>query len=333
MSTARNNSAARGLAALAIPLVAVSLLALVLQSTADAKASNEGCIGAYRWPVAPFDEAHPVRANFGDPRTRFDGANSKETLLEGDGTFSFHQGVDISAPDGSPVYAVASGTVVRARGGRVTVDCGNGRSIQYWHIEPAVRAGNRAVAGETMLGFIQAKREHVHLTHLERSRPVNPLAPGNLTPYADRTEPDVLGVAIRRRAGRLHFVAEAVDTPALAVPGRWHGFPVTPARLAWRIERNGRVVVPTRVARDVRSSVPRNDGFWTTFARGTHQNWPIFAGRKLQFKPGTYVFELADRGFDTSRLADRAYEIVVTAEDTAGNRAERRQRFVVRTGA
>ena len=49
-----------------------------------------------------------------------------------------------------------------SRGGRVTVDCGNGRSIQYWHIEPTVRVGQRAVAGKTVLGFIQAKREHVH---------------------------------------------------------------------------------------------------------------------------------------------------------------------------
>jgi murein DD-endopeptidase MepM/ murein hydrolase activator NlpD len=333
MSTARNISAARGLAALAVPLVAVSLLALVLQSTADAKSSNEGCTGAYRWPVKPFDKAHPVRANFGDPRTRFDGPSSNQTLLEGGGTFSFHQGVDISAPDGSPVYAVASGTVVRARGGRVTVDCGSGRSIQYWHIEPAVRAGNRAVAGETVLGFIQAKREHVHLTHLERSRPVNPLAPGHLTPYADRTEPEVLGVAIQRRAGRLHFVAEAVDTPALAVPGRWHGFPVTPARLTWKIERNGRVVVPTRVAHDVRASVPRNDAFWNIFARGAHQNWPIFAGRKLQFQPGTYVFTLSGAGLDPSRFADGVYALVVTAGDTAGNQAVRRQRFVVEAGA
>ena len=221
--------------------------------------------------------------------------------MQGDGTFSFHQGVDISAPDGSPVYAVASGTVVRARGGRVTVDCGNGRSIQYWHIEPSVRVGKRAVAGETVLGFIQAKREHVHLTHLERNRPVNPLARGHLTPYADRTTPKVLGIAVRQRSGRLHFVAEAVDAPALAVPGRWHGFPVTPARLTWRIERNGRIVVATRVARDVRASVPLNAAFWKTFARGTHQNWPIFAGRKLQFRPGSYVFKLTARASPRAR--------------------------------
>jgi murein DD-endopeptidase MepM/ murein hydrolase activator NlpD len=332
MATPRTISATRALAALATPLVLVSILALVIQASAQATSAGKGCTGAYGWPVTPFDRAHPVRANFGDPRTRFEGLESTDTLLGGNGTFSFHQGVDISAPDGSPVYAVASGRIVRARGGRVTVDCGNGRSIQYWHIHPAVRAGQRAVAGETVLGFIQPKREHVHLTHLERNRPVNPLALGHLAPYRDRTVPRVVRIGVRRHepgSPLLRFIAEATDAPALSVPGRWNGFPVTPARLAWRIERDGRIVVPTRVARDVRGSVPRNDGFWTTFARGTHQNWPIYAGRKLQLEPGRYVFRLAIRPFDTRQLRAGVYELVVTAQDTAGNRDTRRLHFVV----
>ena len=244
MSTARNTSAASALAGLAIPLVALAFLALARAVHGRRwRRPNKGCIGAYHWPVTPFDKAHPVRANFGDPRTRFDGPNSAQTLLAGDGTFSFHQGVDISAPDASPVYAVASGTVVRARGGRVTVECGNGRSIQYWHIEPAVRVGNRAVAGETVLGFIQAEARARPPDPSRAQPPCEPArSPGTSPPTRDRTAPKVLEIAVRQRGGRLRFVAEAVDAPALAVPGRWNGFPVTPARITWRIERNGRVV-------------------------------------------------------------------------------------------
>jgi len=330
MTTARNASAARALAALAVPFLLLSLVALAVQSAALANAPNTGCAGAYGWPVKPFDKAYPVRASFGDPRTRFDGHNTSQTLLEGDGMFSFHQGVDISAPDGQPVYAVASGTVVRARGGRVTVDCGNGRSFQYWHVEPVARVGQHAVAGKTLLGFIQPKREHVHLTHLESGRAVNPLARGHLTPYRDKTVPRVLAISVERSGDDpLRFRVEAADMPAIPVPGRWHGFPVSPALVTWRIERGGRVVVPHRVVRDVRRSVPKNDRFWDTFGRGTHQNWPIFAGRKLQFTPGRYLFELTVQPFDIRRLENGVYELVVIAADTAGNRDQDRVRFTV----
>jgi hypothetical protein len=312
-----------------------------MDSAARPSSPTTACTGLYGWPVKPFDKPHPIRGSFGDPRTVFRGPNVEGTLLEGDGGFSFHQGVDISAPDGSPVYAVASGTVTRARGGRVTVDCGSGRSFQYWHIDPVARVGQHAVAGKTLLGFIQPKREHVHLTHLEKARAVNPAARGRLTPYRDATAPDVLGVAIshggldlgateRDVSGRVYLVAETTDMPALPVPGRWHGFPVTPALVTWRIEASsGRVVVGRQVARDVQTAVPKNDRFWDTFARGTHQNWPVFDGRKERGMTGRYLFKLSARPFDTTRLADGEYELVVAAADTAGNRDERRLSFSV----
>jgi hypothetical protein len=297
---------------------------------AQAGASRTGCAGGYHWPVRPFDEAHPIRGGFGDPRTVFDGQPSERTLMAGDGGFSFHQGLDISAPDGSPVYAVSSGTVVRARGGRVTVDCRNGRSFQYWHIDPVARVGQSAVAGKTLLGFVQPKREHIHLTQLQHGLAVNPLAPGRLAPYRDTTTPAVVSISIRRTGAELSLFAEAIDWPALPVPGRWHGFPVTPALVAWSVEDStGRIVLPSRVARDVRRVVPRNDRFWSTFARGTHQNWPVYARHKERGLAGRYVFKLSTRPLDTATLRDGDYELVVTAQDTAGNRGARRVGFSV----
>jgi murein DD-endopeptidase MepM/ murein hydrolase activator NlpD len=340
MTTTRTHSAAWALAALGTSFVLL-ISAFSFASVARAGSSQEGCVGAYGWPVKPFGQAHPVRGNFGDPRTRYDSPRSDETLLEGDGALSFHQGLDINAPDGSPVYAVASGRVVRARGRRVTVVCGNGRSFQYWHIYEAVRVGQHVDAGKTVVGFILPKREHVHLTHLENGRPVNPLVPGNLTPYRDTTSPSVLGISIRRdeesqdedpdtARGPVVFVAEAVDTPALPVEGRWQGgFPVTPAQVMWRIERGGCVVVPQRVAWNVRGSVPRNDRFFDAFARGTYQNWPVFGSEKFRFEKGKYLFRLSVRPFDSRRLRDGEYDLVVTAADTAGNRDEQRLRFTV----
>src|SRR5215211_7553364 len=77
-------------------LVAVAAAAAALTAAAPATA------GSYGWPVRPFDRQHPVRGFFGDPRI------AGEDLAHG----SFHFGIDISAPDGTPVYATVSGPVV-----------------------------------------------------------------------------------------------------------------------------------------------------------------------------------------------------------------------------
>lgn len=329
MTTAQNTAARRLATGLLVALF-LTLLTITVGAPAEARSSGDPCTGRYGWPVKPFDQAHPIRGYFGDPRTVFSGPRSQRTILQGAGTFSFHQGIDIAAPDGSPVYAVAPGRVVRTEGQRVTVECGNGRSFQYWHIEPAVRVGQKAVTGRTVLGHILPKREHVHLTHLEHHEAVNPLTQGRLTPYFDNTSPRITAVSARgsKRSGRaglvvggsITFVAETADKPALRVPGRWAGFPVTPAKLTWRIERaDGRVVLESRASRNVGVYVPRNDRFWSTFARGTHQNWPVFHGVKAPFVSGRYLFKLSAKPLDTRLLPNGAYELVVTASDASEN--------------
>jgi Peptidase family M23 len=342
MTTSRKTST-RALVALTASFLSFAAAGLVLDSAAQAGSSGTGCSGGYGWPVKPFDRQHPVRGNFGDPRTVFDGRRSQRTIDSGDGMFQFHHGVDISAPDGSPVYAVADGTITRTHGDRVTVECSTGRAIQYWHITvPAsVRVGQRAVAGKTVLGFILPKREHVHLTELSGSTPVNPLARGRLTPYRDSTRPSVVSVSVRRSdlgaavspsrlSGRVYLFAEARDMPALPVPGRWHGFPVTPAVVKWRLETaSGHVVAGTRTAWDVRRGIPTTDAFWVSYARGSHQNWPVFSNGKARGLTGRYIFRLSAQPLDVDRLARGTYRLIVSASDTAGNRGTYRQTFSV----
>ena len=55
---------------------------------------------AYGWPVKPFHRQHPVRGHFGDPRIGGQPKGSVKTV---------HFGVDVSAPDGTPVYATTDG--------------------------------------------------------------------------------------------------------------------------------------------------------------------------------------------------------------------------------
>lgn len=338
----------------AIGVAVVSLTCFLVSSVAMQAAwqsdAQEGCAGTYAWPVKPFDQPHQIRGEFGDPRTQFAGPPTLGTLLRGSGKFSFHEGVDITAPDGTAVYPVASGTVTDVTTEWVGVECGNGRSFEYWHIDARVRVGQMVGAGETVLGVIQRGEAHIHLTQREDGRATNPVAPGRLTQHEDTTTPEIHAVMFRKDergpddmaadlSGRVNLLvdavdrAESIDTPGLRTPGIYRNWPVSPARLSWSIERwNGRVVVSTRVARDVRRFLPEDDAFWSTFARGTSQNQSVFGKHYSYLQHGRFLFKLTSRPFDTQTLRDGVYDLVVTASDIAGHRAVTRVRFTVRNG-
>jgi hypothetical protein len=306
--------------------------------------SAQAAESSYGWPVKPFDQAHPVRANFGDPRTTFDGPPTVQGLMTSHGIFAFHFGVDISVPDGTAVYAVRSG-VASLRGGRtVHVDSGNGFATEYWHIVPAVTSGQEVVASVTVLGHVMKGYGHVHFSEFDHGKPVNPLAPGHLGPYEDETKPRVASVTFRTDRGeellpeyvhgRVVFVAGSYDLPALQVRGVWADLPVAPARVTWRIvrARDGRTVVAERTAFDVRSTIPNNRAFWSHYARGSRQNMSTFAKQRAWRQPGVYLYELTPRPYETRRLANGIYELVVTATDIRGNRGSAKQGFIVRNG-
>jgi hypothetical protein len=302
----------------------------------------EAAAGSYGWPVKPFDQPHPIRGGFGDPRTVFLGPPTKRTLMESGGSFQFHFGVDISAPDGTAVYPVESGTVSSVNFDWLAVDSGNGRSFQYWHIVSAVSVGEHVQADVTVLGHIIRGAGHVHLTELDGGYVVSPLQPGHLSPYVDHTTPRVAFVEFRDGPtgsdlmagilrGRVEMIASAYDMPAMPVPGEWHDLPVTPAVVEWRIDsaRTGRTIVPEHVVYDVHRSLPPNTDFWKVYARGTYQNMSVFGAHYSYMQPGAYLFRLTPGGFDTKELGDDVYDLVVTVSDTAGNQSSYVQRFSV----
>lgn len=272
----------------------------------------------YPWPLAPFDEQHPVRGSFGDPR-----------IGDGGGS-SFHDGIDISAPGGTPVYAVAAGRV-SIGGPQIVVVVTPARNFGYWHINPAVANGAQ-VPLHGLLGHIAPGWGHVHLSeHTTTPQPQgtywNPLRPGGITPFHDYGAPNVTRIVSPTVLfGRVALAAEAVDHPPLAPPPPWHDVPLTPALLRWRLVGADGPAFPWRVAADFRVSFRPQvvDGsdtrFRSVYAPGTRQNHPN--------APGLFRYRLAAR-LDTRRFPGGRYGIEVEAADVRGNTGSRRKAVTI----
>jgi hypothetical protein len=279
----------------------------------------------YPWPIEPFDEQHPVRGFLGDPR------------ISGGGR-TFHFGIDIAAPAGTAVYAVAPGKVsygsavdVAQNGGIVVVEAA-GRNFGYWHVAPAVRPGSE-VPLHGLLGHIASEPQdwgHVHFaesTHAADGITYrNPLRRGALTPFFDYGPPVVDEIVTSLPAQQLHGLVDlsvkAHDNTPIGVtqpsPPGWQHMPVTPALVRWRLLHAGAAVVPWQVAvdhrnglhPDVRGNPPTDTNFAAVYAPDTTQNNP--------FSPGNYHFWL-ERRFDTTRHRNGAYLLQVEAADVRDN--------------
>ncbi len=267
---------------------------------------------AYGWPVKPFHRQHPVRGYFGDPRIGNGGASR-----------SLHFGVDVSAPDGTAVYATVAGTVDRhpLHDDVVVIHGADGVDLEYWHVIPAVSSGRRATAYRTVIGHIEKPWAHVHVSERRNGVYVNPLRPGAMGPYADETCPAARTLSFERRGNRLRYralrgsfdiVLEAADAPAMSAPQPWFELPVTPALIRWSIvDRRNRTVRPWRTAFDVRERLPEAD-YHGVYVDGTAQNHPD--------RPGLYRFRLAT-GFSAGSLRAGDYALRVAVRDSRGNRA------------
>jgi murein DD-endopeptidase MepM/ murein hydrolase activator NlpD len=287
---------------------------------------------SYGWPVKPFDQQHPVRGSFGDPRSVFAGAPTVRGLMHSRCACSYHQGIDIAAADGTAVYAVRDGVVRTVTPDWVEVDSDGGSAFQYWHIGATVHVGDHVQAQHDVVGHILKGSKHVHLTEMQDGKPVNPLAAGHIGPYEDTTTPSVGEITFRSSDtgpellpeylhGSVELVAAASDTPAIAVPGQWNGLPITPAKLTFRIVAypSGAVAVPETTAMDVTRALPGTSDMWHTYARGTHMNMVQMGAHRYWYNPGAYLFKLMPSKWDTRSVKDGVYRLTVTAWDTAGN--------------
>ena len=279
----------------------------------------------------------PDRANFGDPRTIFFVPPTTDSRPQRRRSFTFHFGVDISAPDGTQVYPGRLRHRLRRPPWRLgRRHTGDGRSFQYWHIQPAVDVGARVEADKTVLDTILKGQEHVHLTESDDHGVVNPLQAGHLTPFADRTKPSVDAITFRATdlgrdlmpnflRGSIELIAEAYDTPSIPVPGsgracrsRPHCSPGICRR--WRVGSSARRTSrPTSAGR----SRPTRSSGATTHAGRTRTS--RCSAPLLIRAAGVLPVQAHELGFDTRSVPDGIYDLVVTATDIRGNTARSRR--------
>jgi hypothetical protein len=262
---------------------------------------------AYGWPVKPFDRQHPVRAFLDDPR-----------IGAGGGT-AFHFGIDVAAPDGTPVYAVTAGTVYFSSRESIAVKDGPAHTFGYWHIVPSV-SSHQLVQAHQLLGRIAPGWGHVHFAERSGREYLNPLRPGGIGPYADPVAPRVTEISlVHLPGGAMQVLANAYDTTWPSVTGPWAHEPVAPALLRWRVLHNGQGG-EWRTAADFRTHMLDARLFTTIYAPPTAQNH--------EGRAGLYCFYLSHAW----KPADGSYDIEVAASDTRDNRSVAHLRFNVQNG-
>jgi hypothetical protein len=290
-------------------LLALCALALLVPTAAS----------AYGWPIKPFYQQHLIRGYFNDPR--LSGSES-----------GFHFGVDISAPDGTPVYAIEPGRA-RARGMTVSIfPKRGGHLLSYWHVIPAVFKDQR-VRRHQLIGRVAPGAEHVHLAEYRDGTYINPLRLGGLAPYIDDTVPQLpkatfysSGRPIPAEAvtGVVDITADAFDTPPVAIPIPWNQAIFAPSLIRWRIVQGQNTIRRWETPVDFRTFLLPLDLFSFVYAPGTFQNK---AGRR-----GRYEFYLAHQ-FDSRTLPNGSYVLQVDALDEQGNRGQASFAFTVTNAA
>jgi hypothetical protein len=288
-------------------VVSRSLRALAL--LAAAACVLPAAASAYGWPLKPFQQPHPIRGSFGDPRFHL----GPESELS-----SFHFGTDIAAVDGEAVYAVVGG-YVHAYRARLTVTARSGREFGYWHVRPVVATGVR-VRAHQLVGHVIAGWGHVHFSERYRGAYKDPLRKGALTPYRDTTAPVLENLRLLRDdgsavdpnhvTGALSIAVTAWDAPPLPPPAPWDVARLAPALVYWTLTGPTGALAGWYTVADFQNGLPPDDLYSWIYAPGTYQN--------KAHRPGSYIFWAA-HSLDTTAFPDGRYRLTIDAADDRWN--------------
>ena len=308
------------------------------------------------WPVRPRNRQHPIRGSFLDPRPD---ARRGAIYHDGVDIAVRDDRPERGAPPGRThrVFAIEGGPVHFAtpRGLRGSVQVGH---FGYGHVDARVLTGETVTPGQHIAWTCDGDW-HLHLSEFVFTGGggrihINPLRPGGkLRPYVDRAAPEIREIRFYAPAtpawgrrpstsvARLPQAGRRLDKNALfgLVDVRvrvsdpqsfigwfeelpWLAAPHHPFRIAVEIVHaaSGRVVRRREVFRG-ESLLGMPTG--RHFAPGTEQNLPANGCMRLHRSvrcDGIYWFRLFPlRYWDTRRLADGRYRIVVRVWDVAGN--------------
>lgn len=168
-----------------------------------------------RWPIKPFDQPHQVRGVFGEVRglqavagtKGLQGARLHEFLATLNpvlvcGRRIIHHGIDIVAPDLTPVYAITDGVATWGGSDNYSrfVRVGD---FEYVHLKDPIREGARVTAFTTVIGKVFPGQAHVHFTRWTARGPVNPLRFGGMVGYTDTAPPVIPALRAYRNDGKL----------------------------------------------------------------------------------------------------------------------------------
>ena len=107
-----------------------------------------------------------------------------------EGASTYHEGVDLAGPEGTPIYATRAGVVTTARnsssgGNYVTINHGDGFSSSYLHLRNYVVKRGQAVSAGQLIGYMGSTGistgSHLHFAIYYNGRAVNPAKYVNLS--------------------------------------------------------------------------------------------------------------------------------------------------------
>lgn len=120
------------------------------------------------WPIMG-----PITSSFGE----------REDPILGNGEGEFHAGIDIGAPNGTPIRATGDGVVMKASlgngyGREVVIDHGHGIETVYGHMSGFACAVGESVVRGQIIGYVghsgRATGAHLHYEVRIHNTPVNP---------------------------------------------------------------------------------------------------------------------------------------------------------------